>query len=415
MLPSQQSEVVLNAVTLRGIGSYIHGARLEVRPLTVLCGKNGSGKSTWLKALNLISTSLKSGKLPFGFDIADWDTSNIQVTNAFYHLASPEDHERLADDEATLKFGPPCTVGLEFQVVNDLELGPVMDGEIVASGKAQEFLRSGKCPKGTRFRIRIAHPGYWVDNVPTPQLADFVELEMDGRFAIQMRGERDSLQRYEAGYARPRRTKPYELYSCRDFLFGVSDDASELVHVGTVTDLVNLTCVPATEGVVSGQIAEVVQCFERRVLQLLQSLMAGYFYIGAVRQPQKSVVVADREAAQDPSVACQRYVGPTGEHAWLAERQHADRLMRAAMLGAFAPEELSGLKCLKLFAESLRSQDKRLSRIWELAAPEARERVAGLDVEATSEEEAAESIATLLNSVLERHDLLLPNCWFEPW
>ena len=49
--------VRLTALTLRGVGSYLHGARLEVKPLTVLCGPNGSGKSTWFKVLNLLRAS----------------------------------------------------------------------------------------------------------------------------------------------------------------------------------------------------------------------------------------------------------------------------------------------------------------------------------------------------------------------
>ena len=86
MLPEQQAPLVLTAITLMGIGSYMRGARLEVRPLTVLCGKNGSGKSTWLKALNLLRRSLDANALPWSFHVSDRAIDNIQVTNAFYHL-----------------------------------------------------------------------------------------------------------------------------------------------------------------------------------------------------------------------------------------------------------------------------------------------------------------------------------------
>ena len=41
----------LTAMTLRGLGPYLHGARLEIKPLTILCGENGSGKSTWIEAI----------------------------------------------------------------------------------------------------------------------------------------------------------------------------------------------------------------------------------------------------------------------------------------------------------------------------------------------------------------------------
>ena len=46
----------LTAMTLRGLGPYLHGARLEIKPLTILCGENGSGKSTWIEMLRLLKS-----------------------------------------------------------------------------------------------------------------------------------------------------------------------------------------------------------------------------------------------------------------------------------------------------------------------------------------------------------------------
>ena len=77
MIPDPQPPMILDAMTLRGIGSYLHGARLDIKPLTILCGANGSGKSTWLKALNLLEESLNANRFPFGFAVADWSPQNI--------------------------------------------------------------------------------------------------------------------------------------------------------------------------------------------------------------------------------------------------------------------------------------------------------------------------------------------------
>lgn len=44
----------LKSITLNGIGSYFKPATLELKPLIIICGKNGSGKSTWIKALNYL-------------------------------------------------------------------------------------------------------------------------------------------------------------------------------------------------------------------------------------------------------------------------------------------------------------------------------------------------------------------------
>ena len=62
------SPFVLEAMTLRGLGSYLHGARLEIRPLTILCGTNGSGKSTWFRMLRILQDSLERGTLPFSLE-----------------------------------------------------------------------------------------------------------------------------------------------------------------------------------------------------------------------------------------------------------------------------------------------------------------------------------------------------------
>jgi len=54
----------LTAMTLRGLGPYLHGARLEIKPLTILCGENGSGKSTWIEALRFLKMAAEDNKFP---------------------------------------------------------------------------------------------------------------------------------------------------------------------------------------------------------------------------------------------------------------------------------------------------------------------------------------------------------------
>src|SRR4051812_48858692 len=107
---------------MRGIGTYLLGSRLDVKPLTILCGSNGAGKSTWLKAITLLKRSLASKRFPFGFSVSDWDPSNIQITNAFYHLAEPDEFERLADSYGTSEYGSPGTIGLEIHATEEVHL-----------------------------------------------------------------------------------------------------------------------------------------------------------------------------------------------------------------------------------------------------------------------------------------------------
>lgn len=66
-LPSQCiAPFRLKEITLHGIGSYYQPARLEVKPLTILCGANGAGKSTWIKVLSTLKDATQSVTLPNG-------------------------------------------------------------------------------------------------------------------------------------------------------------------------------------------------------------------------------------------------------------------------------------------------------------------------------------------------------------
>ncbi len=456
MLPEQQAPLVLTAITLRGIGSYLEGARLEVRPLTVLCGKNGSGKSTWLKVLDLLCRSLKAGRLPFGFDVTDWATDNIQLENAFYHLAAPEDHAWIANSDATLDYGPPGTIGLEFTAARDISLPDVKVHPDEFSGTARRFLWDGQVSAGARFRVRLAHPSYWDDGKATPELVHLVELQLDRSFVITMTGERDPFEKFEEGSSRPRRSRPYELACSGAFLPIPELDAAfkDVVPLVTVTDLTRLRCEPRTElfdHVESDNIesfksefrkmgAEVIEYFERRVRQVLEILLGGYFHIGAVREPYMHLSLMAAAPDDKTSVLRQRWVGCVGENAWLLERHYAKCDMWPVFLDEFLPKEVYGFDCLELFSDDVRSQDERLSRIWELAPSERKQKVARLisDLQQSRKayqgtgtpeapgdlddftykwhdahrSEVEESIAELLNSVRERRDLFAP-CWLR--
>ena len=54
----------LQTMSLRGIGSYLDGAQIEFAPLTILCGENGSGKSTWLRVLDVLANSMDDPEFP---------------------------------------------------------------------------------------------------------------------------------------------------------------------------------------------------------------------------------------------------------------------------------------------------------------------------------------------------------------
>jgi len=108
--------LVLEAMTLRGLGSYLHGARLEIGPLTILCGTNGSGKSTWFRMLRILRASCdRGGTLPFSFEVdpPDGDEDQHDFTNPLLRLSLGV--QLLDSPAADHDFGRPGTVGLHMK------------------------------------------------------------------------------------------------------------------------------------------------------------------------------------------------------------------------------------------------------------------------------------------------------------
>ena len=164
----------LTAMTLRGVGSYLYGARLEIRPITILCGKNGSGKSTWLTAMNMLKRSLDKGDLPFHFDAEDVtaDVWNHQYMNSL--IAEDASWIRL-DSEQEEEFGSFGTIGLEFVATTEMRL-EVTDAPCKDAGSlARDFLHLGHVSQGTRFRLRLGH-------AEGPTMKELVELRIDHRY-----------------------------------------------------------------------------------------------------------------------------------------------------------------------------------------------------------------------------------------
>lgn len=399
--------MIIDAITLRGIGSYLHGARLEIKPLTVLCGSNGSGKSTWLKALNVLKDALDANLLPYGFAIADWSPDNIQLTNAFFHLAYSTDFAKLDTPTTLHDFGTPGTIGLELRSLQDHSLFKEVDESEGERGDAWQFLHYGKCKANMKFRIRIAHPTYWDDAQPTPELRHVIEIQINGRHTIRLDGERDPFQKFEEGFSRPRRSKPYTFSCSRSFLTGNDEDGDEIDVLARIVDLVSFRLEAEHDDYSVDQIKLVAESFENMMRGLFTEALKGFFYIGAVRAPYNAIRLEEERKSHTQKHNLSRHVGMAGENAWWLERQFEGVYMRRIATPKFSRDELHP-QFIEAAKKSLKNpSNQAAARILKQLDPSHKARILALlssDNEETYEA-AGQVLADAFNSLL--HDVTL--------
>jgi ABC-type ATPase involved in cell division len=328
-----QQKVVLKAMTLRGVGSYLKGARLEIRPLTILCGKNGSGKSTWLKMLNLLKDS--QNLLPFALNTEGGEEGPRygSYTNALVRMAEKEgERKRLSNYEEDVKYGPLGTIGLHFEATEDIHLNPlpILPDDIASDSLPQEFLWHGRCPKGAWFRLRIAHPRpYWPDD-EGEELYDFVELRLNDVYTIRFKKRVDFTNTAQPPSSR---AEPYQLSCSQAFLPGASK-----AETTAEVELAKVEEPTGGNGTVSCKVDPVdyqplCQSACQRIRELLDMLLSGIFYLSAIRLPHdydELEEMAQRKDTPtlDPSIR-QRYVGRQGEMTIALEDQFAYNRMKA--------------------------------------------------------------------------------------
>jgi ABC-type ATPase involved in cell division len=393
--------LLLKAMTLRGVGSYLAGARLKLSPLTILCGANGSGKSTWFKTLNMLIKSHQEGKLPFHFDIEDWDAENIEHTNAFMHLRLDDDNFDAVAEEN--EFGPPWTVGLELEAITDFQLPNTALEE--PSGKTgQDFLYSGLCTKGTQLQIRFAHPSHWTTDHSITKLYHLIELRI-GNAAIRLTKLREiSDPRSETQLTR----QPYNVEGSLSLIPGYPDFNDTLTEVGRFYENDTRAVESLSESISTETAKNIVKQTIDRIHQVMNFLADSYFYVGAIRSVEKRSELAeypDRSVSPGGS----RYVGIEGQHTWNVERMFAYNLMQSLFppFSGYFGQEYTIDEChpdyLWRFHGRARSHDASpsLKRLWEaLGLPEG---LVG--------EDFAIAYADALNRLLLDRELYDPKAW----
>jgi energy-coupling factor transporter ATP-binding protein EcfA2 len=420
-------------MTLRGVGSYLYGERLDIRPMTVLCGKNGSGKSTWLKSLDLLKLSLPS--LPFEFERAFLAQDDTYTNARIGKAENPGQRRTMIDSRDESRYGPLGTIGLHFEATSDLALPRLepttVADPIVVQHLAQHFLCSGQCPKGTHLRLRFAHPLKWWDDDSGEELYDFVELTIDNVPLIEFKrrvfyGGSTGLLNLGEGA----RNAPYSVRWSPPFLslLGCDRDGS----IAEVMPHPNGYDIEVTSSLINSDILRA--CCDlaiKRIRELAGLLLNGYFHIDAVRalrsqrdghqDPEDAVFVKDVAAREQ--LIDQRYVGRHGEGTMTLLQSFAYNQMRqpdepysghidqAFPKGSPAFFSQVGAHLLQASQDPHRTSLKRIS---EAAEPEILRQVVEGECQRQSGDYDKSLILTwseLLNDVLSRPDLYEKDLW----
>jgi len=412
------SPLVLDAMTLRGLGSYLHGARLEIRPLTILCGTNGSGKSTWFRMLRILQASLERGTLPFSFegdlgcDEGDWHDYTNPLVRAIAGYA-----QFLVSAAADRDFGPLGTIGLHLKsaVTFDLpewpSIGPSIDAEdapvalLVPGSLPHAFLSEGHCPQGTRFRVRMTDPtDYPAIHEDSSLLDRMVELVINERYSIRF--ERHN----------PSPTRRYTAICTRAFWPGC--DPEDLADLFVAEFDLDEGGSPVNVRSSSGaDTFDLQKWFCRvaiaRIRELLGLSLLGLYWLGAIRSIERRGHV-EEELFEDPGITRKRYVGGEGEYAQALERRFAFNEMcepesQAQGSISYRFSQVGGdvLAQLLLARDSMTSSPAR--RIWDSASEESKQ---AINRNEHSGGRAARSrTVQLLNQVLRFRDLYNPDLW----
>ncbi len=329
----------LEAVTIRGIGSYVDGARLEIRPITVLCGTNGSGKSTWFKVLRLVQASLAT--LPWEFDFDGSDLGSDEWMNA---RVRTQDAGTVESDDQISRFGPLGTVGLEFVTVEPLNPATSDAAGIgmMATSPPQRMLWRGECEAGMRLRIRISHPTHIADTFSPEGFQHLIELRIGDEHLIRLSAPSPVFD----GDTYP--VTVYSVECSKSLLPGQSNFVTSMVELARIEyrRKGDWSVLPVANGIALDVPELVCKNALARICELLKLWASAYFHIGAVRDvpKERGLDFTFAELPKEvPDVVSKRRVGSDGHDTLLLERFFSFNDMRKLTSAASLPMESTAI------------------------------------------------------------------------
>jgi len=279
----------LKEITLHGIGSYYKHARLQIKPLTILCGANGAGKSTWMKVLSALKDAVKAPEDENDKVVNErfFDRLNNAVNDRFLvNTALTEGENNISQDDGGDTYcGPFGSFSVTFTCVKPIKLTE-FDLSRNSSGQTS-VLKISELKRGDTVRLRFTQ--YKCRKTPN---SDYTQ--MGGRFSVN------------GNYLEAL----------------VHQENSETViglHEGSESDVTetNLNVCDKTRKPIE-QTPELCEALEQRLKDIVAKFAAGFFPISAIRNIVKSSEKGT-ESAKDYDTTAQkfgkgRYVGENGEH-----------------------------------------------------------------------------------------------------
>ena len=270
----------LNKLTLRGIGSYLGGVDIDIRPLTILCGTNGSGKSTWINTLSLLkaaTTRLLSDSDEISFDaflrlcekektVTEEETGEIKqrcpygtIANTRISQASEEDKvEGISSGGDEKIHGPIGSIGFHFLIDSDYQQTKSFSfPDNFPDSPLSIFLKKGLISKEAKIKVFLT----------IPDTSDKIEGLAQG-FEIVLGNETLTYKKI------PKRNPDYKS-------FNETPDVIDFLY----DNQLKISCQNYDRKLDSED--KECLCYLNnsflRVIELLKDLLSGFYHIGAIR------------------------------------------------------------------------------------------------------------------------------------
>jgi len=436
------SALRLKAMTLRGIGSYLHGERLDIRPLTVLCGSNGSGKSTWLAVLDLLKKHCANGVLPLLTKSDAGYINNYLFSLMRARSANSDSYSSGLDqfEDATVneldEYGPLRTIGLHVMASSDLHLSPRKQPYAVEPNEStgiQELFWHGRVRRGIEFRLRFTLPGDRL--LPAEASFEFAVKEKGAERYIVAATLAELLDKEDFRHL-PNTDEQFPdeefTLSVNRILLGATND-NDMMDIArvAVSSSGSYQIKPSADRRGDAPDKIIAELVLSRLKEIVGLVLDPVFYIGAIRGDM-SAMVSDEETmeseSEDPHPR-DRSVGSAGENLLLRYREFALNQMIQARppYSGYIEQELIApsedcmdvspkwhWRIIDIFQTVANSYSRpELSRMWQSTDDLTRQRIYNLAQNEVDASQAQKLVLKLLNDALVRTDLYVPGLWEE--